>query len=141
MRLSIAVLSSLACFALGSLIALVIVGHAFYSRFTAVPSTAAEINRYQIVAVRGEAFRINTQTGKVWVYDEVGFDLLTVEYLQEHLDPSMTREKLAKTLEDGYGFAFPAHWKEVPELEDVEGKIELRPLPGVSSREKFREFI
>jgi hypothetical protein len=32
-----------------------------------------EGNHYQIVAVSNEAFRIDTQTGKVWVYDEEGF--------------------------------------------------------------------
>jgi len=130
MRSSIVVLSSLACVALGSLIALIVVGHAFYLRLAAIPTASAEISRYQIVAVADKAFRIDTRTGKVWVYDEEGFEILTPKYLQEHGNPSIAQEKIDKMVREGYAFALPAHWEEVPELKAVEGEIHLRSMPG-----------
>jgi hypothetical protein len=133
MRSSTVILTSLVCIVLGSFIALIFVGYAVYSRLAAIPAReSAEINRYQIVAVSNKdfskAFKIDTQTGKVWVYDEEKFDFLTVKYLHEHGFGSTTQEDLDKLRQEGYAFGLPAHWEEVPELEAVQGKMELRPF-------------
>ena len=98
-------------------------------RQSAARALVPDGNHYQIVAASNKPFRIDTQTGKAWVYDEEGFELLTVKYLQEHGNTSITQEKLDKLWQSGYAFGLPAHWKEIPELEAVEGEIEMRSLP------------
>jgi len=132
MRSTTVVLTSLAALAgiaFGSLIALLVVGHAFYSRLPAIPAASAGINRYQIVALPYQAFRIDTQTGKVWVYDQESFKVLTLEYVHAHGLTSVTQEAIDKFLRDGYAFALPEHWEEVPEVEAVQGQVQLRPMP------------
>ena len=137
-RANILILISLAGLVLGSIVSLTI-EHAFHLKLVASQvshdqqsAARADLpngNHYQIVAVSNKAFRIDTQTGKVWVYDEEGFELLTLKYLQEHGFTSTTQENLDKLLQSGYAFGLPAHWKEVPGSEAVEGDIEMRSLP------------
>jgi hypothetical protein len=97
----------------------------------AAPARADDINRYQITAVSSKVlFRIDTKTGKVWLYDKEDDELLTLEYAHEHGYPStITQEWLDKMMRDGYVVALPYHWRELSEKPGA-GALDIRSHPN-----------
>ncbi len=80
---------------------------------------AADVGRYQIVVVRGTSdemvvVKLDTATGKTWVFDATLTDLADPEYLktQGTADPLSLYESLEK---NGLMAIVPPYWKEMPE--------------------------
>lgn len=124
MRYSVILVSCLACLILGSVITLAVIGGASLT----LRATSGN-NRYQVIADNNKVFRIDTQTGKVWIFDEEGFDIASAKYLEERGLPPIPEEKREQIRRDGYELAMPSHWKEVPDS-DVGQSVQLRRIPA-----------
>jgi hypothetical protein len=113
---------------------LVLILSGLSSSLTLAGDTSTDVGRFQLVVVKATesglvVIKIDTKTGKAWLYDTVNSSIATEDYIkQQGLAQQFNSEKQMELARSGCMATIPPYWKELPE-EPSGIDVKLRPTP------------